>query len=87
MQQTTSDIGLTDAQVIASRRKHGWNELPVASVPTRIRVLLRQFSSFLVLILIAAAAVALLSILDAVDPEIIGDVEAFQRVTYCQTKS
>ncbi|WP_299692152.1 cation-transporting P-type ATPase [uncultured Tateyamaria sp.] len=51
--------GLTEADVRAARRVHGWNELPTVKQTGPIRVLLRQFSSFLVLILIVAAAVAL----------------------------
>lgn len=60
MQQTVREIGLTNEEVLAARQKHGWNELPSASGPTPLRVLLRQFSSSLVLILIAAASVAFL---------------------------
>lgn len=51
--------GLTEAEVRAARNVHGWNELPTVKQTGPLRVLLRQFSSFLVLILIVAAAVAL----------------------------
>ncbi|MFL4471125.1 cation-translocating P-type ATPase [Tateyamaria armeniaca] len=51
--------GLTSRQVLEARQKHGWNELPAMKQTGPWRVLLRQFSSFLVLILIAAAGVAL----------------------------
>lgn len=51
--------GLTSRDVLAARQKHGWNELPTVKKTGPWRVLLRQFSSFLVLILIIAAAVAL----------------------------
>ncbi|MFC6582263.1 cation-transporting P-type ATPase [Sulfitobacter aestuariivivens] len=51
--------GLTEAEVRAARTLHGWNELPTVKQTGPFRVLLRQFSSFLVLILIVAAAVAL----------------------------
>lgn len=51
--------GLTSRDVLAARQKHGWNELPVVKQPGPLRVLLRQFSSFLVLILVVAAAIAL----------------------------
>ncbi|MEO0917344.1 MAG: cation-transporting P-type ATPase, partial [Pseudomonadota bacterium] len=51
--------GLTVAEVSDARRLHGWNELPTESGPSRLRVFLRQFSSFLVLILIIAAGVAM----------------------------
>jgi P-type Ca2+ transporter type 2C len=50
--------GLTTRQVDEARQKHGWNELPAMKQAGPWRVLLRQFSSFLVLILIAAAGVA-----------------------------
>ena len=59
MEDTPQRIGLTEAQVLAARRQHGWNELPTSAGPGPLRVLLRQFSSFLVLILIVAAGVAL----------------------------
>jgi Ca2+-transporting ATPase len=51
--------GLTEQEVFAARHIHGWNELPVVVQSGPFRVLLRQFSSFLVLILIAAAVIAL----------------------------
>lgn len=51
--------GLTSRDVLAARQKHGWNELPPIKQTGPWRVLFRQFSSFLVLILIVAAGVAL----------------------------
>ena len=60
MANTPSDSGLTRDEVLAARRKFGWNELPTAAGPTPWKVLFRQFSSFLVLILVGAAGVALL---------------------------
>lgn len=57
---SSSRAGLNDVEVIEARRKHGWNELPVAAGPRPLTVLLRQFTSFLVIILIGAAGVALL---------------------------
>lgn len=51
--------GLTAQDVLSARALHGWNELPAVKQIRAWRVMLRQFSSFLVLILIAAAAVAL----------------------------
>ena len=60
MPDTKRDNGLTQEQVLEARQKSGWNELPATSGPSPLKVLLRQFSSFLVLILIVAAAVALL---------------------------
>ncbi|PTX53820.1 Ca2+-transporting ATPase [Litoreibacter ponti] len=59
MADTSLQTGLTATDVAAARRTHGWNELPKAKQAGPLRVLLRQFSSFLVLILIIAAAVAL----------------------------
>lgn len=59
MNDMARQTGLTDQQVVAARQIHGWNELPVMTQSGPFRVLLRQFSSFLVLILIVAAAVAL----------------------------
>ncbi len=59
MDDTIDTGGLTAAQVLAARRSHGWNELPAQRTISRLRVFLRQFSSFLVLILVAAAGVAM----------------------------
>ncbi len=53
-------VGLTGEQVEAARQKSGWNELPTFERDGPLKVFLRQFSSFLVLILIIAAGVALL---------------------------
>ncbi|MDW3223847.1 MAG: cation-transporting P-type ATPase [Paracoccaceae bacterium] len=51
--------GLSARDVLLARETYGWNELPTVKKAGPWRVLLRQFSSFLVLILILAAAVAL----------------------------
>jgi Ca2+-transporting ATPase len=51
--------GLTTQEALAAQKLHGWNELPVVARSGPLRVWLRQFSSFLVLILIVAAAIAL----------------------------
>lgn len=51
--------GLSADEVLTARAKHGWNELPVVKQTGPLRVFLRQFTSFLVLILIVAALVAL----------------------------
>ncbi|WP_227269497.1 cation-translocating P-type ATPase [Roseobacter weihaiensis] len=61
------DSGLTPEQVQAARERSGWNELPVAKTASALGVFLRQFSSFLIIILIVAAgvAVALGEVLDA----------------------
>lgn len=60
--------GLTDQQVQTARAAAGWNELPQPPRVSAIGVFLRQFSSFLIVILILAAAVALAlgEVLDAV---------------------
>ncbi len=52
--------GLTTAQVLDRRKAFGPNGLPEAPRASPVRVFLRQFSSFLVLILILAAVIALL---------------------------
>lgn len=59
MAEETFETGLTSAQVENARKTAGWNELPTAKGATRLAVFLRQFSSFLVLILIVAACIAL----------------------------
>ncbi|MEH6523901.1 cation-translocating P-type ATPase [Sulfitobacter sp.] len=59
MKDIARQTGLTEQEVFAARHIHGWNELPVVVQSGPFRVLLRQFSSFLVLILIVAAVVAL----------------------------
>lgn len=59
MKDIARQTGLTEQEVFAARHIHGWNELPVVVQSGRFRVLLRQFSSFLVLILIVAAVIAL----------------------------
>jgi len=51
--------GLTHEQVLAARQISGWNELPTLEGISPFRVLLRQFSNVLVMILIIAAGVAL----------------------------
>ncbi len=51
--------GLSDEQVTAARRLSGWNELPSPARTGPFLVFMRQFSSFLVLILILAALIAL----------------------------
>ncbi|NNE86573.1 MAG: cation-transporting P-type ATPase [Silicimonas sp.] len=58
-QNAPASPGLTQAQVLAARESSGWNELPSVARSGPARVFLRQFSSFLVLILIVAASIAL----------------------------
>ena len=59
--------GLTAEQVLAARAAAGWNELPAPRTSGPLRVLLRQFSSVLIVILIVAAgiAIALGEVIDA----------------------
>lgn len=59
--------GLTADQVLAARSAAGWNELPAPRTIGPLRVLLRQFSSVLIVILIVAAgiAIALGEVIDA----------------------
>jgi len=59
MPQADKQKGLTERQVLAAREQHGWNELPTVARTGPLRVLLRQFSNLLVLILIIAAAIAI----------------------------
>lgn len=67
MPTASQDHGLTQAQVAVARAHSGWNELPVTKSVGPFRVALRQFSSFLIIILIIAAgiAIALGELLDA----------------------
>lgn len=60
--------GLTRDQVAEARRSHGWNELPEPDRVGPLTVLIRQFSSLLVVILIIAALAALVlgEIVDAI---------------------
>ena len=59
MADTHHRSGLTQEQVQQARATAGWNELPQPSAASALGVFLRQFSSFLIVILILAAAVAL----------------------------
>ncbi|MGB3245064.1 MAG: cation-transporting P-type ATPase [Sulfitobacter sp.] len=59
MSESARKAGLTAQEVLAARHIHGWNELPTVDNAGPFRVLLRQFTSFLVLILIIAAVVAI----------------------------
>lgn len=60
MSDRDQERGLTQAQVAQARAHAGYNELPVMKPTSAIAVLLRQFSSFLIVILVVAAAVALI---------------------------
>lgn len=51
--------GLTEAEVIERRREHGENVLPVTKGPSPLAVLLSQFKSPLVYIILAAALISL----------------------------
>ena len=50
--------GLTTQQAMTLHDTHGWNELPQAASPSPVRIMLRQFTNVLVVILIIAAAIA-----------------------------
>ncbi len=50
--------GLTRQQAEALRVEHGWNELPKQKPVSPVAIFLRQFTSFLVVILICAALIA-----------------------------
>ncbi|AHD03703.1 cation-translocating P-type ATPase [Leisingera methylohalidivorans] len=50
--------GLTRQEAEAARKKYGWNELPRVKRTGPLLVFIRQFSNFLVLILIAAGIIA-----------------------------
>ena len=58
MPETAMTTGLTRQDVLKAREKYGLNALPAPKQASPLMVLLRQFSSFLVLILIVAAVVA-----------------------------
>jgi len=53
-----SKTGLTDAQVQASRKLHGRNEIPPPERTSFIKLVISQFSDLLVLILLGAAVVS-----------------------------
>ncbi|WP_432817127.1 cation-translocating P-type ATPase [Sulfitobacter sp. JB4-11] len=59
MPTAPQDLGLTQAQVETARAQVGWNELPAARTTGPLRVAFRQFSSFLILILVVAAGIAI----------------------------
>jgi Ca2+-transporting ATPase len=50
--------GLDTAEIGALRKEHGWNELAVAPPPSPWRVLVRQFTGLLVVMLMLAAGIA-----------------------------
>lgn len=55
---TNRHTGLRSSDLAQLRAKHGWNELPQAASVSPVTVFARQFTSFLVLILIVAAGIA-----------------------------
>ncbi|QPH52938.1 cation-translocating P-type ATPase [Pontivivens ytuae] len=71
--------GLTGEEVAARRAEAGWNELPRPPRDGPLRVLLRQFTGLLVLILIAAAGIAL-ALGETVDAIAIGLVVALNGI-------
>ena len=56
--QANDRLGLTAEQVSALRQRFGWNELPKAERTAWGRILARQFTGVLVVILIVAAGIA-----------------------------
>lgn len=73
------DLGLSTEQVLQARAVSGWNALPTPKTIGPLRVLLRQFSSFLILILIVAAGIAL-ALGELIDAATIGMVVALNAV-------
>jgi magnesium-transporting ATPase (P-type) len=65
--------GLDEADVLERRREHGPNTLPVPEPPTLLAIVLHQFKSPLIYILLAAAAVAI-AVGDFTDAAFIGAV-------------
>lgn len=60
--------GLRSAEIDSLRARYGWNEMPKGKGVSPLSVLARQFKSFLILILVAAAgaAIALGEVVDAI---------------------
>lgn len=56
--QSSGPRGLTTAEALAERKRSGWNELPRERQISPLRILARQFTGLLVLILVAAVAIA-----------------------------
>ncbi|EQC36759.1 Ca2+-transporting ATPase [Saprolegnia diclina VS20] len=56
--KVTEEAGLNDAQVEASRKEHGWNELDKEEATPLWQLVLEQFDDALVKILLAAAMVS-----------------------------
>lgn len=50
--------GLSPQEALTLHDTHGWNELPQTTGPSAVRIMLRQFTNVLVIILIIAAAIA-----------------------------
>ena len=50
--------GLSTQQALTLHDTHGWNELPQTAGPSPVRIMLRQFTNVLVVILIIAAVIA-----------------------------
>lgn len=59
--KTDQISGLTAEQVLQQRESHGWNDLPKPQAASPFRILLRQFSNVLVIILMVAAGIAFLA--------------------------
>lgn len=59
--QGSSVLGLSSSQVERSRREHGSNEIPGPRRPSRLWLLLRQFTHFFAVLLWVSAALALVA--------------------------
>ncbi|MBI1973531.1 calcium-translocating P-type ATPase, SERCA-type [Candidatus Micrarchaeota archaeon] len=68
-----SENGLTDAEAASRLGRYGLNELKAEKPPSKLSIFIRQFRSFLVYILIAAAGISL-AIGEAVDAAVIGAI-------------
>jgi P-type Ca2+ transporter type 2C len=56
---TYLETGLTSAEYAISLKKHGYNEIPVKKDFRALKIILSQFSSFLIIVLIVAGSVSI----------------------------
>ncbi|MCD6402709.1 MAG: ATPase, partial [Candidatus Aenigmarchaeota archaeon] len=66
--KTDSKKGLSDEEARKRLKQYGYNQLPEAKKPSKLIMFLRQFESFLVILLIVAVILSIIigEILDAV---------------------
>ncbi|WP_050930487.1 cation-translocating P-type ATPase [Aestuariivita boseongensis] len=76
---STSGEGLRSADIDGLRERYGWNEMPKGRGVSPLTVLARQFKSFLILILVVAALVAI-ALGEVVDAIAIGFVLALNAI-------